>query len=223
MTNDAFSFVPSPPKAGKPLGQGGIAMGEVINLHDKLRKSPDNLICLRPWEFRRAAWETTHFVQMLRSLSAKLERNEYDNQKRGSQGIGHLPAHFSLKGGMAYTIRAMYSNREDEGKMREVYYLMGLMDCMINQVNPILRTDLLRAMYKKVFTMKEKLNIHWYGPLDHVLLPIDCQFHNGLEYRSSLNRARTMKALLQAIRKGTDHMFEILSLEYVFYFPGIGG
>jgi hypothetical protein len=200
-----------------------MAMGEVINLHDKLRKTPDNLICLRPWEFRRAAWETAHFVQMLRSLSAKLERDTDDNQKRGGKGIWHLPSHFSLKGGMAYTIRAMYANREDEEKMREVYYLMGLMDCMINQVNPILRTDLLRAMYKKVFAMKEKLNIHWYGPLDHVLLPIDCQFHNEMEYRSSLNRAGTMKALLQAIRKGTDNMFEILSLEYVFYFPGIGG
>jgi hypothetical protein len=198
-------------------------MGEVINLQDKVRKSSDNLICLRPWEFRRAPWETAHFVQMLRSLSVEMERYSQEKQKKGGNGIWHLPSHFSLKGGMAYTIRAMYAHRGDEDRMREVYYLMGLMDCMINQVNPLLRTDLLRSMYKKVFAMKEELNIHWYGPLDQVLLPIDPLFHNDLEYRSSLNRARTMKELLQAIRKGTDGMFEILSLEYVFYFPGVGG
>jgi hypothetical protein len=198
-------------------------MGEIINLKDKRQKSSDNLICLRPWEFRRAAWETVHFIQMLRSLSAKLERDTEESQKRGEAGICHLPSHFPLKGGMGYTIRAMYAYRQDEERMREVYYLMGLMDCMINQVNPILRTDLLRSMYKKVFALKERLNIHWYGPLDQILLPIDPQFHNYSDYRSSLNRARTMKALMQAIREGTDNMFEILSLKYVFYFPGVGG
>jgi len=94
---------------------------------------------------------------------------------------------------------------------------------MINQVNPILRTDLLRAMYKKVFAMKEALNIHWHGTLDHVFLPIDSQFYDDLAYRSSIRRAGSMKELYRAIKRGTDEMFDILSLEYVFYCPWIGG
>jgi len=49
---------------------------------------------------------------------------------------------------------------------------------MINQVNPVLRTDVLRDMYKKIFAMKADLNIHWHGSLDQVLLPIDVRFYN---------------------------------------------
>ena len=74
-------------------------------------------------------------------------------------------------------------------------------------------------MYKKIFEMREELNIHWYGPLAQILLPIDSQFYNEFEYRASLNGARTLKELYHAIRIGTEEMFDILSLEYVFYRP----
>ena len=190
-------------------------MGEIINLQDKLQRPPGTLISSKPWEFRRASWKTPYFIQMLRSLSEKLEY-----QQNGSHTT---PPHFSLKGGMACTIQAMYANRHDDEEMRETYYLIGLTDCMINQVNPILRTDLLRAMYKKVFAMKEALNIHWHGTLDQVLFPIDYQFYDELAYRSSIRKAETMKELYTAIKRGTDEMFDILSLEYVFYCPWIGG
>jgi hypothetical protein len=116
----------------------------------------------------------------------------------------------------------MFIYREEEERMREIYYLAGLVDCMINQVNPILRTDLLRDLYNKVFMMKKKLNVHWHGSLDQVLLPIDFHFHNEAEYRAVLNKARTMKELYDTIKEGTAEMFDILSFEYVFYCPGSG-
>ena len=106
--------------------------------------------------------------------------------------------------------------------MREVYYLAGLIDCMINQVNPLLRTDLIRSMYKRINTLKKGLNINWYGHLDQVLFPIDVQFLNTVEYRDTLSSAKTMKALYRFIREGIDEMFDILALEYVFYSPGRG-
>ncbi len=107
--------------------------------------------------------------------------------------------------------------------MREVYYLIGLMDCMINQVNPLLRTDLLRDIYKKVVTMKQDLNIRWYGPVNRVFLPVDSSLYDESKYRSSLNSTHTMKELYQTIRNGTDEMFDVFSMEYVFYYPGLGG
>ena len=141
----------------------------------------------------------------------------------GKKDISTLPPHFVLDGGLAYTIRAMYANRTNEKKMRDIYYLTGLMDCMINQVNPVLRTDLLRDMYKKVFALKNELKVHWFGPLDHVLLPIDKHFYDESEYRSGLVRARTLKALYQTIKEGAEEMFDVFSLEYVFYCPSVGG
>jgi hypothetical protein len=198
-------------------------MGEIIDLEEKLRKAADDLICREPWEFRRADWETSHFVQMLRSQSEKLQQHREEILGRGGRGVWKLPSHFELKGGMAFTIRSLLASRDNEERMREIYYLTGLMDCMINQVNPILRTDVLRGMYKRVFKMKEELKVNWYAPLDQILLPIDSHLYNEFEYRSRLRKAPSMEALYRTIRGGTDEMFDILSLEYVFYCPGIGG
>jgi hypothetical protein len=190
-------------------------MAEIIDLKERSRIPPDNLISTRPWEFRRADWGTARFIQMPRSQSDRLEAHRLE-------GVCQLPSHFTLRGGMDQTVRAVFASRNDPEKMRRIYYLAGLMDCMMNQVSPILRTDLLRAMYKKVFEMKRDLGIHWYGPIDHVLLPLDAQFFDEAEYRISLARARSMKALYQVVREGAQEMFDILSLEYVFYCPGRG-
>ena len=91
---------------------------------------------------------------------------------------------------------------------------------MINQVNPLLRTDLLKDIYKKVKTMKSLLNVNWYGTIHHVLLPIDGHLFNELEYRQSLSLAGTLNDLYHRIREGTDEMFVLLSHEYIFYTPG---
>jgi hypothetical protein len=197
-------------------------MAKVIPLEPKSKGPPDNVISLKPLEFRKADWETTQFVQMARSGSDKFERHRQDAFKRGDKQVSQLPPHYSLTGGMAHTIRAMYNYRETEEKMREAYYLMGLVDCMINQVNPILRTDLIRAIYKEVFKLREALKVHWYGPITNILLPIDPMFYNEFEYKALVSSAGTMKDLYRVIREGTEEMFDILSLEYVFYCPSAG-
>ena len=196
-------------------------MGKLLDLDKKL-EPPDNLITLKPWEFRRVDWESKHFIQMSKSLSAKLERHRKEVYKKGERRVGCLPAHLVLRSGMANTIQSLFTYRDNERRMREVYYLAGLIDCLINQVNPLLRTDLIRDMYKNINRLKTDLNISWYGHVDQVLFPIDAQFYNSDEYRVSLSRAKTMKKLYRFIREGTDEMFDILSREYVFYSPGRG-
>jgi hypothetical protein len=197
-------------------------MAKIIPLKEKLETVPGNLITLKPWEFRRADWDTKHFIQMLRSQSTGLDKHRNELYKRGDKRIWHLPGHFALKGGMAHTIHSLYNYRKNEEKMREVYYLAGLIDCMINQVNPLLRTDLIRDLYKKIVTLKKILGANWYGHIDQVLFPIDIQLFNHHEYRETISRARTMKEFYGLIRKGTEEMFDILSLEYIFYTPGRG-
>ena len=189
-------------------------MGKVIDLHNRRKVPSEGLIVPEPWRFRKGLWRTSRFVQMRSRLAEPLEYK--------SEGLATPPPHFSLRGGMSFTIRSMYVNRGDEKKMREVYYLVGLTDCMINQVHPLLRTDLLWAMYKKIFSMKEALNVHWHGNLDQVLLPLDLEFFDDISYRASLTKAETMKELYEAIREGTDEMFDILSLEYTFFSPWMG-
>jgi len=189
-------------------------MGDLIRLEDRIKGSREAGISSGPWEFRKPPWRTLYFTQVLRIFVEEMPRDD--------KAFPQMPPHFVLNGGLAYTILSLYASRKDEKKMREIYYLIGLMDCMINQVNAVLRTDLLRSMYKQVFAMKEKLNLHWHGTLDRVFLPIDPQLFNDLEYRSLLNRAETMKELYRNIRQGTDAMFDILAANYVFFCPGGG-
>ena len=191
-------------------------MGELIHIRYRRQAlPPDGPGSSKAWEFRRGLWRTPFFVQILRPLADKLDLS--------NRPAASVPPHFSLRQGLASTIQAMYANRRDENRMRETYYLIGLADCMINQVNPVLRTDLLRAVYKKVFAMKADLNIHWHGPLDQVLLPIDSRFYDEGGYRSAIRQAVTLKALYRTIREGTGTMFDILSREYVFLCPSVGG
>ena len=195
-------------------------MGKLLKFQDKcLESPPDNIIVLKPMEFRRSDWESNNFIQMLRPLSIRLEKEREEIYKKGGTGIRELPPHFTLKNSMANTILALFTYRDHEEKMRDTYYLAGLIDCMINQINPLLRTDLIRDIYKKAMTLKSLLNINWHSSIDHVLFPIDNKFYNELEYRESIQKASTMKELYNSIREGTDEMFDILSLEYVFYAP----
>jgi hypothetical protein len=192
-------------------------MGDIIPFK-KAGSHSGKLILSHAFEFRKANWKSVHFVQMLRSQSEKLENpcpgNHYDHT--------HLPMHFVLKNGNASTIHNLYYYRHSEEQMKEVYYLSGLIDCVINRVCPLLRTAMVNDIYRKVITLKKLLNVNWYGQMDQVLLPLDLHLYNTNSYNHRLSQAKTMKELYDSIRLGTDEMFQILKTDYVFYTPGDG-
>lgn len=198
-------------------------MAEIINFKKSTSRWEDNLICPGPWEFRQAGWRTAHFVQMLRSDSVEFEGRRRQKPRSEEGDACPLPPHITLEGGIESTIKGIFVYRDRQDRMREVYLLAGLIDCMINQVNPVLRTALLRDMYKKVFAMKNVLGVTWHGPLDHVLLPVDPRFYDSRKYRAVLSGAQSLKGVYDIIREGTNEMFDVISREYVFYFPNLGG
>jgi hypothetical protein len=196
-----------------------VSMAKIIPFQKKRTPSP-TLITAKPFEFRMADWESVYFVQMLKSESEKLDHHRKEVHDLGGAGVWHLPPHYVLRGGMECTMTGLYRNRENEERMREAYYLAGLVDCMVNQVNPLLRTGLIHDIYQKVATLRSILRISWYGPIDQVLFPLDSLFFNEAEYRGRLALAREISELYRVIRQGTEEMFDILSLEYCFYIPG---
>ena len=194
-------------------------MGKVLEFKELRGATPNNLIALKPLEFRSADWESVHFIQMQRSQSLELEKHREEVYEQRDGVVYNLPPHFVLSGSMAFTVQGLFRFRENEEKMREVYYLAGLIDCMIHQVTPLLRTEAIKEMYTKIRTIKSLLNVNWYGSIDQVFLPLDTRWHNESEHRGPLSAASTMKQLYRLIREGTDEMFDILCLEYVFYAP----
>jgi hypothetical protein len=194
----------------------------IIDLEERRNRPPDNLITSRPLEFRRAGWDNTDFVMMRRSQSEEMEKRRGENLREGRPGVSSLPPHFVLRGSMAYTARGLYIHKENASSMRDVYYLAGLVDCMVNQVSPLLRTEAIRDLYRKISTLKQTLNVNWYGPIDQVLFPIDGHYYNLEAYRCSLTAAGTLQDLYRAVRDGIEDMFAVLAAEYVFYTPGLG-
>ena len=198
-------------------------MADIIDLEKRRDPYPGKLITEKPLEFRRAVWDSSFFIQVLRSLALKFEESRTSRLGKGEYGTRNLPPHYSISGGMAYTIKALYLFRDNKEKMVETYYLAGLIDCMINQISPLLRTNLISDMYKKINLLKKILGVTWYGRIDQVLFPIETPFFNLLEYRANLSEAKDMRELYSLIRSGTTEMFHILSMEYIFYTPGRGG
>lgn len=195
-------------------------MAEIINLMEKRGKESQNVITARPWEFRRAGWKNPYFIQIL-----KTQAIQYEKQRKvmgESDGLQSTePTGYNiLRNGLAHTIQAMYISRNNEETMRKIYYLAGLIDCMINQVNPLLRTDFIFDIYQKVTTLKRILNVHWYGEMDQVLFPLDGALFDYHNYKNVLKGSKAIKDLYSQIRKGTDSMFDVLSNEYTFYTPG---
>jgi hypothetical protein len=189
-------------------------MAEIIRLHDNLIDTENDLITSKPWEFRKARWKSSYFMQM--------SRTDCPGLNSCSDEPPEFPLRCTLKGSLADTIQAIYNYRNNAERMKEVYYLGGLIDCLINQVNPLLRTFLINDVYKKISCLKGILDVNWYGHIDQVLLPIDARFFNHEEYRRDISSCESIKDLYAMIRQGTGKMFEILSREYLFFTPGEG-
>ena len=186
-------------------------MSKIINIKESINRDK-GLISLKPWEFRKGEWNSKFFIQVLRSHWHNLEKHGKKHELP--------PLHNVIRDSLSNTIYAMYGNRDNVEKMKELYYLAGLVDCMINQTNPLLRTSHINDMYKKIKTFKEILGVNWYGQMDQVLFPIDKEFYNIDEYRHRLHKAATMKELYDFIKEGTFRMFDFLSSEYIFFTPG---
>ncbi len=191
-------------------------MGKVIYLDEK--KEGENLIAKEPFEFRRARWQSINFLQVRKDVSARYEREYRD---KGDKAF--VPPHFVLDKGMDITIAALFRHRNLLDTMKEIYLLATMMDLLINKVSPLLRTDLIRSIYHKVFEQKEKLGVYWTGPVHNVLLPLEPSFWDENEYRQAISKARTLKELYTVLTQASEEMFLILAKEYTFYCPNVRG
>jgi hypothetical protein len=189
-------------------------MAEIIQLHKRSAEKEDDLITSRPFEFRRAPWKSSDFFQVARS--------DWPGRSDPALEPPGVPPHFVLKGSLGDTIIGIYSLRNDADRMKEAYYVAGLIDCLVNQVNPLLRTFLINDIYKKISLLKGALNLNWYGHIDRVLLPLAPRLYDREKYRERITCGRTLKDLYALIRHGTGEMFEIISKEYIFFTPGEG-
>jgi len=71
------------------------------------RKGDDNLICLKPLEFRRGDWRQGQILQCLRSEAEKYQSHRHQAINNGHSHLSFVPEHFSLVSGCDYTVMGL--------------------------------------------------------------------------------------------------------------------
>jgi len=192
-------------------------MADIIDLSSRL-KPGHNLIAMSPLEFRKGEWLSGSAILCTREESAKLEA-----QRRKATPdrppITLVPNHITLDGGYHYTCLWLFRFREDEKRMRRLYRLAGLMECVTKAPSPVLRTDLVRRFFKIINEEREKLNVSWKGNVQEFLLPLLPEHYDSSVFNDIAGNALFLKELLVGIEEETNSQFDILSGSYVFYVP----
>jgi hypothetical protein len=183
------------------------------------RRADDNLICRKPLEFRRGDWRQGQVLQCLRGEAEKYQAHRKQVIADGHSHLSFIPEHFSLVNGCDYTAMGLYRFREDEEQAREFYRLAGLMECVVNSTSPLLRTDLLRSIYKTILALRQSLNFSWKGDSSQFLLPLHPHFYHRRDFFDKILKADTLKTLYDTVDRETTVQFDLLAAEYVFYLP----
>ncbi len=194
-------------------------MADIIDLSSRL-KPASNLISPHPLEFRKGDWLAAHSVLCTREASGRFEaQRQKIHQAQDRPFISLVPNHFTLDAGYHFTALWLFRFRHDEARMRRLYRLAGLMECITRAHSPILRTDLVRRFFKIITEEREKLGVAWKGSVQGFLLPIYPQHYNPNLFLNAVQGASSLKDLLLLIEKEANHQFDLLCREYVFYIP----
>ena len=193
-------------------------MADIIQFRPETEPT-DNLIIRKPLEMRWGDWQGGLPMQLLKEESHRFEKYREEAHKKGHLHPAKAPNHFPLHHGTDTTLWALYRWRHDADRMRDVYYLAGLMECMTLVPHSILRTVMVRTFYKTLQELKEKLQVKWHGQVHHFLLPMATHHRSENDFSRHLQCAKTLQELFQAIREETEEQFLILGSEYVFYLP----
>ena len=196
-------------------------MGKIIPFF-KDDTDTSNIITAKPLQLRWADWKGGSPILVLKGDAAKFELHRQAVISGQHSHISYVPNHISIKNGMESTLNALLRYREQPDKMLEIYFLAGLMECLITVPQPVLRTALIRSYYQKVFDLKNKLNVRWHSRASSFLFPIMAIHYSYAVFLKKLSEADTLKKLLKEIHRGVEEQFCILGREYVFYIPRAG-
>ena len=193
-------------------------MADIIDLSSRF-KPGHNLIAMSPLEFRKGEWLSgkryfVHAGRICKTGSPAPEDNPgqapYNACPKSYYPGRRLSLHKSLW---------LFRFREDESRMRRLYRLAGLMECVTKAPSPVLRTDLVRRFFKIINEEREQLNVSWKGNVRNFLLPLHAEHYKPGVFIDTISSAPSLKDLLAGIEKETDSQFDILANSYVFYVP----
>jgi hypothetical protein len=200
------------------------------------------LITFKPLFFRRASWDLSNPAQVSRTEAEAFEKRRVEAMGKG-RPVGFTPSYLELKGSLSQTLTALFRSRDDESRMRQIYFLAGLMEVATGLSHHILRSDLIRRVFSEIQHLANKLGVQWLSSNQGFLLPVYFSeehspesWSNSIEIplprsglqledvsksrlKQALSQTQTLKDLISALRNETDAQFDLLSRFFVFYLP----
>lgn len=194
-------------------------MGDVIDLFR--RDGRDNVISEGPICFRVAHYDEGTVIQCLAGESERYERHRADAlaASPGHEHLWRVPEGHKLTGGMLDTALGLFRHRSSPEDLKRVYRLAGLMECLIHASAPILRTALIRDVFKKAQGLKDELGMSWRSGGEQYLLPLSESFRPGPGLVARLKQTESLKELYRVIDEETSGQLEAIMENYVFYLP----
>lgn len=183
------------------------------------RDPDEHIICQKPLRLRWGDWHTPHVIQVHVGSAALYEHQREQDLAAGRRLGYQMPSHFTLDGGMHETALALMRHRHSEESLRQVGFLAGLMECLINVPCAILRTDLIRRVYQEVQELSRQLGLAWRGRVGHFMLPVmeDAQDPKHLEI--AVRDIDNLKGFFTTVRAITDRRYTALAKDFVIYYP----
>ncbi len=192
-------------------------MAKVIPFPDR-SGGESNLIQNEPFCFRRADWGVREPVQVNSQEAAAFEEKRAKALGQG-RPITFAPHHLVLRGSLSQTTWALFRAREDESRMRRVYYLAGLMELAIKVPHHLLRTDLIRRVFEQIESLSTELGLRWRRGSEGFLLPLPPARYPLNRFPHALAQAPSLKKLLSSLNSETNIQFDLAGRLFVYYLP----
>lgn len=177
------------------------------------------VISTAPLRLRWGEWRTPHAILVHVQSAAVYEDWRDDALASGTDPSAQMPSHFALDGGLHETAHALLRHRGNESKLIDVTYLSLLMETLVNTPCAILRTDLIRRVYREVDALSAALTLRWRGRAGHFMLPLNQDARDPGGFERTVAPIAELKALFNTLRDIAATRLDTLKKGYVIYFP----
>ena len=180
---------------------------------------PNNVITNGPLRLRWGDWRTSKIIQVHVGPAAAFEDHRAECFEKGIDHTGDMPPHFVLDGPTHDTALALLRHRNNEEKLIQVHYLAAMMEALVNTPCAILRTDLIRRVYREVEVLGKSLALTWHAVEGRFLLPADEDAKSPHAFRSRLAKLDNLSEFFSVLMEVAQRRHDILAKKYVLYYP----
>ncbi len=198
-------------------------MSDIIKFPDKGLPGRDNVITTKPMRLRWGEWRSNKILQVHVGAAAIYEDFRQECIEQGHDPASQVPPAHELSGGIRETALALLRFRNNEQQQRRAYYLAALLEALITAPCAILRTDLIRRVYREVETLSDELGLRWSSHSGRLMLLLEQDAKDPDMMNKRLENIDNLSRFFDEIRDISGSRYQALATNYILYYPRFVG